>query len=99
MNFPQHDTAVVSLRLLYNVFIRNIRIFETVDYVFKEHLSRTVAVCRYNYVIVRTSSAYYTSKSNLMSIPPQAFLDNSRDNTISLIPVNTFISYMNLRKL
>ena len=47
MNFPQPDTAVVSLRLLYNVFIRNIRIFETVDFVFKEHLSCTVAVCRY----------------------------------------------------
>ena len=47
MNFPQHDTAVVSLCLLYNVFIRNIRIFETVDFVFKEHLSCTAAVCRY----------------------------------------------------
>ena len=34
--------------LLYNVFIRNIRIFETVDFIFKEHLSCTVAVCRYS---------------------------------------------------
>ena len=47
MNFPQHDTAVVSLRLLYNVFIRNIRIFETMYFVFNEYLSCTVAVCRY----------------------------------------------------
>ena len=47
MNFPQHDTAAVLLRLLYNAFIRNIRAFETVDFVFTEHLSRTVAMCRY----------------------------------------------------
>ena len=59
VNFPQHDTAVVSLCLLY-VFIRNIRIFETVDFVFKEHLSCTAAVCRY--IFERLSSTCVTKR-------------------------------------
>ena len=46
--------------LLYNVFIRNIRIFETVDFVFKEHLSCTVAVCRY--IFERLSSTCVTKR-------------------------------------
>ena len=58
VNFPQHDTAVVSLCLLY-VFIRNIRIFETVDFVFKEHLSCTAAVCRYKTYFKPNSGIMY----------------------------------------
>ena len=46
--------------LLYHVFIRNIRIFEAVDFVFKEHLSCTVAVCRY--IFERLSSTCVTKR-------------------------------------
>ena len=54
-------------------------------------------------VIVRTRSAYYNSKSNLTSIPLEAFpgdpLLDIRGSTISYIPVDAFISYSNLKVL
>ena len=51
--------------LLYHVFIRNIRIFEAVDFVFKEHLSCTVAVCRYKEYTTKLilHRSHYHSKS------------------------------------
>ena len=42
----------------------NIRIFETVDFVFKEHLSCTAAVCRYIFERLWASVASRNSKTN-----------------------------------
>ena len=67
VNFPQHDTAVVSLCLLY-VFIRNIRIFETVDFVFKEHLSCTDAVCRYSFIMTIPIALIIFSPFSLLAV-------------------------------
>ena len=55
MNFSQHDTAVLSLRLLYFLFIVKYTFIQKYgfEFVFKGLLSRTVAVCRY-----RPSDAY-----------------------------------------
>ena len=59
MNFPQHDT-VVSLRFVVQCFHQKYTYIWNRGFVFKEHLSCTVAVCRY--IFERLSSTCVTKR-------------------------------------